>query len=311
MNAIKKILLTLDGTFHQQTLVTQVATVAAVAGKAEVTLLSVLEAPPPTQETATETGDLQQLMTEERLQQLKKTASELEEQGVHVAVKVTHGKAFMEVIREALKGHYDLVMKPAEGDSTLKRMLFGSTDMQLLRMCPCPVWVIKPTHHARITKVMVAVDLFPFDEEKSELADKLIKWGHYFASLVKAELYIFHGWELYGEATLRGRTVSAYTIDKLVQDEEQRHRRWLDESLAKNGIAPQEVKVRFYKGDSKRLIPEIADEEQIDLLVMGTVGRTGIPGFFIGNTADAVLYQVDCSVLAIKPDRFVTPIKVD
>ena len=114
-------------------------------------------------------------MEEERLQHLKEAASQLETQGIQVAVKVAYGKAFMEVIREAVKGHYDLAMKPAEGDSTLKRMLFGSTDMQLLRMCPCPIWVIKPTHHAQITKVMIAVDLFPFDEEKSELANKLIR----------------------------------------------------------------------------------------------------------------------------------------
>ncbi|HOO52306.1 MAG TPA: universal stress protein [Alphaproteobacteria bacterium] len=44
-------------------------------------------------------------------------------------------------------------------------------------------------------------------------------------------------------------------------------------------------------------------------MVMGTVGRTGIPGFFIGNTADSVLRQVGCSVLAIKPKGFSTPVK--
>lgn len=59
------------------------------------------------------------------------------------------------------------------------------------------------------------------------------------------------------------------------------------------------------------MIPAITRAQRIDLLVMGTVGRTGIPGFFIGNTADSVLRQVDCSVLAIKPDGFHTPIKID
>ncbi|MDH5473944.1 MAG: universal stress protein [Gammaproteobacteria bacterium] len=43
---------------------------------------------------------------------------------------------------------------------------------------------------------------------------------------------------------------------------------------------------------------------------MGTVGRTGISGFFIGNTADSVLRQVDCSILAIKPEGFVTPVEL-
>ncbi len=52
------------------------------------------------------------------------------------------------------------------------------------------------------------------------------------------------------------------------------------------------------------------NSEKADLLVMGTVCRTGVPGFFIGNTAEDVLQQVDCSVLAVKPKGFVTPVKV-
>ncbi|NJO21650.1 MAG: universal stress protein [Sphingomonadales bacterium] len=41
---------------------------------------------------------------------------------------------------------------------------------------------------------------------------------------------------------------------------------------------------------------------------MGTVTRTGIAGFLIGATAEDVLRQVDCSVLTVKPDGFVTPV---
>ena len=43
---------------------------------------------------------------------------------------------------------------------------------------------------------------------------------------------------------------------------------------------------------------------------MGTVSRTGIAGFFIGNCAETVLRQVDCSVLTLKPAGFATPISL-
>ena len=49
-------------------------------------------------------------------------------------------------------------------------------------------------------------------------------------------------------------------------------------------------------------------KHQIDLLVMGTVCRTGLSGFFIGNTAEKVLGNVDCSVLTLKPEGFVSPV---
>jgi nucleotide-binding universal stress UspA family protein len=58
-------------------------------------------------------------------------------------------------------------------------------------------------------------------------------------------------------------------------------------------------------------IPALARKLGVDLVVMGTVGRGGIPGLLMGNTAEAILQQVDCSVLAIKPPGFVTSVALD
>jgi nucleotide-binding universal stress UspA family protein len=59
------------------------------------------------------------------------------------------------------------------------------------------------------------------------------------------------------------------------------------------------------------LIPALAEAKEVELIVMGTLSRTGISGLLIGNTAEKVLNQVDCSVLTVKPDSFITPIKLD
>jgi len=42
------------------------------------------------------------------------------------------------------------------------------------------------------------------------------------------------------------------------------------------------------------------------LVIMGTVCRTGIPGLIVGNTAEFVMNKLDCSILAIKPQKFVS-----
>jgi len=65
------------------------------------------------------------------------------------------------------------------------------------------------------------------------------------------------------------------------------------------------------KGFAKDRIPEIVKEEKIDLIMMGTVGRTGIPGLLMGNTAETVLNRIDCSVLAVKPEGFITPVRLE
>ncbi len=48
----------------------------------------------------------------------------------------------------------------------------------------------------------------------------------------------------------------------------------------------------------------------VDLLVLGTVARSGLGGFFIGNTAEKILNRIQCSVLALKPSEFKSSIKV-
>lgn len=65
------------------------------------------------------------------------------------------------------------------------------------------------------------------------------------------------------------------------------------------------------KGPPRNEVPGLAKSLQVDLVVMGTVARTGVPGFLIGNTAEAMPGQIDCPVLAVKPAGFVTPVTLD
>ena len=310
MNKIRNILLVVDGKYHTEALVGEVTTVAKDAG-AQVTLLSFLDTPPSHHAITAESADLHQWMEEDHLKQMKEIAAELTRGGIQVTMQQRVGKPYLEIIREALRGGYDLIMKPAEHESRAKNILFGGTDMQLFRMCPYPIWAFKPTSNTELRKIMVAVDLLPNDPEKTALADRVLQWGKHVAGLVGAELDVVHIWDLYGETTLRGRSISAYTVDKLVHKEQQKHHQWLTDALAKNDLKQEAVRIHFHKGEADKLIPEIANSMETDLLIIGTVGRTGIPGFFIGNTADSVLRQIDCSVLAIKPEGFLTPVKLD
>lgn len=83
-----------------------------------------------------------------------------------MSARQSSGKPYLENIREVLRGGYDLLMKPAESEIGVKNMLFGGTDMQLFRLCPCPVWAFKPTSNTELRKIMVAVDLLAGDQEK-------------------------------------------------------------------------------------------------------------------------------------------------
>ena len=66
--------------------------------------------------------------------------------------------------------------------------------------------------------------------------------------------------------------------------------------------------LHLLKGDASIVIPQLVTKLNVDVLVMGTVCRTGIPGFIIGNTAERVLDAVKCSMFAVKPEGFVSPV---
>ena len=53
----------------------------------------------------------------------------------------------------------------------------------------------------------------------------------------------------------------------------------------------------------------LAVERRFDpsITVMGTVGRGGVSGFVMGNTAERLIYQLESSLLVVKPEDFVSP----
>ena len=87
------------------------------------------------------------------------------------------------------------------------------------------------------------------------------------------------------------------------------HERRLETLLAQHDLSGVENRSHLVKGDPGEVTPALAREAPAQLIVTGTVGRTGIPGFFIGNTAETTLAAVDCSVLAVKPKTFQTPVQ--
>jgi nucleotide-binding universal stress UspA family protein len=56
------------------------------------------------------------------------------------------------------------------------------------------------------------------------------------------------------------------------------------------------------------VIPALVRELEADLLVIGTVARTGVPGLIIGNTAEDVFNSVRVPLVAVKPPGYVSPL---
>ena len=136
-----------------------------------------------------------------------------------------------------------------------------------------------------------------------------------------AELHVVHAWEAIGESAMRHGAFMSQPEDKVnayVDQVRQHHAQLLDTLMQETGaklgqdamdyIKPQR---HLLKGLARKEIPALAKHLQVDCIVMGTVARTGVRGFIMGNTAETILEQIACSVLAIKPPGFVTPVTLE
>ena len=69
--------------------------------------------------------------------------------------------------------------------------------------------------------------------------------------------------------------------------------------------------MHLIEGQPRRALPRWVESHDVDLVVMGSVGRAGIAGFLIGETAETLIRSVRCSVLVVKPPGFECPIAIE
>ena len=240
---------------------------------------------------------------------------------VEIQTRVLVGVPFLEIILDVLRNGHDLVIKVPENRDWLDRF-FGSDDMHLLRKCPCPVWLIKPRKPRPYRRILAAVDVdeaYPPAELQSRRAlnQHILELASSLALSDFAELHVAHAWDAILESAMH--TAFIHTPeDKVVsyiEQERQHHAAALDvlmrevtANLGEDTLAYLKPRAHLVKGWARKEIPALARRIEADLVVMGTVARTGVPGIIMGNTAETILNQIDCSILAIKPPGFVTPV---
>jgi nucleotide-binding universal stress UspA family protein len=314
MRRFKNILLVTEGKRDTKAPLERAVTLAK-ENQASLTVVEVLlECPPEMQRavTSVDLADLEDISTRERIKNLETLIAPITREGLKVTSKVLCGMAFLEIIREVLRNKHDLVMLSPEGKSRLNEILFGSTTMHLMRKCPCPVWVIKPTRRKQYTRILAAVDLLPFDAVMDDLNMKIMEIATSLAELEGSQLHVVHCWNQPLEKRMKGHSgLIKNEVKKLVLESRKQHKMWLNVFLEKFNLNKLNYQVHLLKGEAHKLIPEQAMKKRVELVVMGTVCRTGIAGLFIGNTAEKALHQLDCSVLAVKPEGFVTPVRLD
>lgn len=248
---------------------------------------------------------------------------------IDIKTKVLSGTPFLEIIYEVLRNKHDLVIK-APYDMDWTEHLLGSNDMHLIRKCPSAVWMIKKQKTKQYSKILATVDIDAYAEIEPDLKEEIVlnkefnnrilQIGASLAISNSAKLNIIHVWDAIAVGLMKNpfANISKNEIDEYVSNVEYMHKKefntLIDEAKNHEGkklfssLRPKKILV---SGVASEKIVDFIKKNDIDLVIMGTVGRTGISGFTIGNTAEDVLSEINCSVVAIKPPGYISPVTLD
>lgn len=274
---------------------------------AELTALTTVE--PPTQSIlgyfSSRWQDLKDMILRDHEENMDKA---LEVNGLEkheLRTELRWGKDFIEAIKMVNEERYDLLVCP----SLQEGQALSSTAMHYLRKCPCPVWIHRGHLWRGAVRILAAVGASEAAGSDETLDRKVLQQSIRLSEILRGRLHILHCWQGYLEslASSSPRFSTPETSKYMEYAREESEKRFNE--ITATVALPDRARKAFVHGDPGTVIPSYANEHRMDIVVMGSVARTGIPGLLIGNTAERIVSGLDCSILAVKPEGFVSPVR--
>lgn len=223
---------------------------------------------------------------------------------IPVAAADIQSNDFISIIQQVLRDGHDLVIK----EESLERGI-DQLAMRLVRKCPCPVWVIK-RGSGDFRRILAAVDVGADYPETKALNQKIVELAHSLAQREQGETHYLHTWRLEYESMLSSPRFNI-SQDEIVDMKKKLYEErfvHLHQLLDRSHIQCKDDHLHIKEGLYEEVIKQAIGDLGADVVVMGSVGRSGIPGLLIGNKAEKLLNTINCTVLTVKPDGFVSPI---
>ncbi len=228
---------------------------------------------------------------------LQEAVAECAEAGLEVPLHLVEEKAWVEMIRAVQQHDHDLVVVGKRTESVNESHLLGSVCHKLLRKCPCPVWAVKPGVDPIPKTVVAATDRSACGDHALKLAAKLaLTW--------QSQLHVAMALSV-PMAVQMGGERDSYEAEQI-----EINRTELQKLCVEVGVPSENLHHHIGIAAPTAAIVACVEAHHADLLVMGSVGRSGIAGLLMGNTAERLLGRADCSLLVVKPQDFISPLAV-
>jgi nucleotide-binding universal stress UspA family protein len=224
------------------------------------------------------------------------TAQRVARPGLVVTSTVLRGRAATSIVDEARRFNADLVVVGSRGHGTLESMLLGSVSAEVVDHAPCPVLVAR---RPRLRSILLADD---GSAGARAAAQKVVGWPVFDGLPVRVVSVAptSAAWEpsflTASEPTDREAYVERH------QAAVEAHQRIADDTARRLTGAGRASVTDIRVGDAAHEIVAASRDADVDLIVIGTRGHTGIARLVLGSVARNVVHHARCSVLVV-PER--------
>ncbi len=252
-----------------------------------------------------ERESMRQSMINDRQQWLEEKVSELDHKNITINTSIIwHNRPFEKIIKKVIAEEFDIVIKGTHQHDKLKSVIFTPTDWHILRKCPCPVLLVKEHNWPDNGNLLTALNIGSDDEEHKALNNKLTQEATHLATLIKANTHLVNSYP--GTPVNIAIEIPEFNACEYNDTMLKHHKTAMQSHAEKFNISIENTHVK--EGLPEDVIQSISKTIDAELVVLGTIGRTGISAALIGNTAEHVIDRLNCDVLAIKPDGYISPL---
>jgi universal stress protein E len=216
---------------------------------------------------------------------------------------VWHNRPFEAIINQVIEHNHDLVVKGTHQHDKFKSVVFTPTDWHILRKCPSPVLLVKEHEWPQQGNILAAINVGSDEAEHLSLNNTITKQAKNIAQLITAHVHLVNSYP--GTPVNIAIEIPEFDASEYNSAMQAHHREAMSKHANSFDISLNNTYVE--EGLPETIIEQTALKIDAELVILGTVGRTGISAALIGNTAEHVIDQLNCDVLALKPDGYISP----
>jgi nucleotide-binding universal stress UspA family protein len=196
------------------------------------------------------------------------------------------GEPHERLVAEADSGNRDLIVLGAKGQSFIERTLMGNITRRVIGFSTKDVLVIPLSATVGWDRILVATDCSSGSRPAINRALEL-------AQAYGGELVVLSVMDL-PLKTQEAMGITAEILRRCQDHVVDVQRRGKAQDLGVIGVVQ--------KGQAYQVITDLARSEHVNLIVMGSHGRTGLTRLLVGGVTERVIVHAPCPVLVVKGD---------